>query len=171
MPFHVGWLDRQTASHNVFVVNKYVDWIGELPDDIRSQVGISRKYDHAIVADGQLEITPGQRAEAWEEFATDRDQNAIPGDDRLAAMDWDRLRSLASRRGVLKQGMDREAVENALAAEREDDRLPLKPSREFDVVAKLIEDGNLPFAPQPVDEADLRSAPSTIDLRDYQVRA
>jgi DNA excision repair protein ERCC-3 len=171
VPFHVGWLDRQTASHNVFVVNKYVDWIDELPDDIRAQVGISQRYDHAVVADGQLEITPSQRAEAWEEFATDRDQDAIPGDDRLAAMDWDRLRSLASRLGVLEQGMTREAVEHALAAEREDDQIPLKPSREFDVIAGLIEDGNLPFAPQPVDEADLRSSPSSIDLRDYQERA
>ena len=171
VPFHVGWLDRQTVSHNVFVVNKYVDWIDELPDDIRSQVGISRKYDHAIVADGQLEITSNQREEAWKEFGIDRDQDAIPGDERLAEMDWDRLRGLASRLEVLEQGMTREAVERALADEREDDRLPLKPSREFDVVAKLIEDGNLPFAPQPVDEADLRAAPASIDLREYQERA
>jgi len=171
VPFHVGWLDRQTASHNVFVVNKYVDWIDELPDDIRQQVGISQKYDRAVVADGQLEITPSQREEAWEEFATDRDQDAIPGDERLAELDWNRLRGLASRLGVLERGMTREAVERALAAERDDGRIPLKASREFDVIAELIDDGNLPFTPHPVAEGDLRSAPSTIDLRDYQERA
>lgn len=77
----------------------------------------------------------------------------------------------ASRLGVLEQGMTREAVERALAAERDDDRIPLKPSREFDVIAKLIDDGNLPFAPHPVAEDDLRAAPSSIDLREYQERA
>ena len=171
VPFHVGWLDRQTPSHNVFVVNKFVDWIDELPEDIRSRVGIDSKYDSATVADGHLNISPDRRDEAWEEFATDRDRDAIPGDERLAEMEWDRLRSLASRLDVLEQGMTREDVERALAAERDDGRIPLKPSREFDVIAGLIDDGNLPFEPRPVDDAHLRSAPGSIDLRDYQMRA
>ena len=180
VPFHVGWLDRQTGSYNVFVVNKYIDWIGELPDDIREQVGISGKYDHARVVDGELHIDPDDRGEAWDEFATDRDQDAIPGDDVLEEMDWDRLRSLASRRGVLKQNMSREDVEAALAAERDDERIPLKQSREFDVIAQLIEDGNLPFQPSPVDDDDLRAEPEGVTLDDpaqvpsnatYQTRA
>lgn len=171
VPFHVGWLERQTDSYNVFVINKYIDWIDELPEDIRSQVGISSKYDHAVVAEGQLEVAPDQRDEAWDEFATDRHQDAIPGDGVLADMKWDRLRGLASRHSVLKQGMTREEVEQALAAERDDDRIPLKPSREFDVIAQLIEDGNLPFRPQPVAESHLRKAPAEITLRDYQERA
>jgi DNA excision repair protein ERCC-3 len=171
VPFHVGWLDRQTRSHNVFIVNKFVDWIDELPEDIRSQVGIDAKYDSATVADGALDVTPSQRDEAWDEFATDRDQDAIPGDERLAKMDWDKVRNLASRLGVLEQGMTREETERALAAERDDERIPLKQSREFDVIAGLIDDGNLPFEPQPIDDADLRTAPERIDLREYQERA
>jgi len=64
VPFHVGWLDRQTDSYNVFVVNKYVDWIDELPDEIRNQVGIAAKYDSATVVDNTLEVTMDERAEA-----------------------------------------------------------------------------------------------------------
>jgi len=126
VPFHVGWLDRQTPSHNVFIVNKFVDWIDEIPEDIRAQVGIDAKYDTATVADGHLDVSPAQRDEAWDEFSTDRHQDAIPGDERLAEMDWDRVRGLASRLGVLEQGMTREDAERALAAERDDERIPLK---------------------------------------------
>jgi len=68
IPFHVGWLDRQTKAYNVFIVNKYVDWIDELPDDIRQQVGISAKYEAPTAADGELEIPPEERAEAWDEL-------------------------------------------------------------------------------------------------------
>ena len=171
VPFHVGWLDRQTTSYNVFIVNKFVDWIDEIPDDIRAQVGIDAKYDTATVADGHLDVSPEQRDEAWDEFSTDRDQDAIPSDDRLAEMDWESVRSLASRLGVLEQGMTREDTERALAAERDDERISLKQSREFDVIAGLIDDGNLPFEPQPVDDAHLRAAPKRIDLREYQTRA
>ena len=67
--------------------------------------------------------------------------------------------------------MTREDAERALAAERDDERIPLKQSREFDVIAGLIDDGNLPFEPQPVDDAHLRSPPERIDLREYQTRA
>jgi DNA excision repair protein ERCC-3 len=167
VPFHVGWLDRQTDSYNVFVVNKYVDWIDELPDEIRGQVGIDEKYHEATVADGMLHVDPADRDEAWDEFSRD----AIPGDETLREMEWDRLRSLASRLGVLEQGMGREDVERALSAERDDTTIPLKPSREFDVIAQLIEDGNLPFAPQPIDEDALRGEPENVELREYQERA
>lgn len=171
VPFHVGWLDRQTDAYNVFVVNKYVDWIDELPEEIRGQVGIDAKYHEATVADGRLHIDAADRDEAWDEFSQDRHQDAIPGDERLSEMDWERLRGLASRLGVLKQGMSRDDVEAALAAERDDTTIPLKPSREFDVIAQLIEDGNLPFAAQPVDEDAIRGEPENVELRDYQIRA
>jgi DNA excision repair protein ERCC-3 len=171
VPFHVGWLDRQTASHNVFIVNKFVDWIDELPEDIRAQVGIDAKYGSATVADGALDVTPSQRDEAWDEFSTDRHQDAIPGDDQLAEMDWNRLRKLAGRLDVVEGNVTREETEAALAEYRDDGRIPLKQSREFDVIAGLIDDGNLPFEPQPVDDAHLRRAPERIDLRGYQTRA
>jgi len=171
VPFHVGWLDRQTDSYNVFIVNKYVDWIEDLPDEIRSQVAIGEKYETAVVDDGEVRIEPGERDEAWDEFSTERHNDAIPPDAKLSEMDWDRVRGLASRLGVLEQGMSREEAEAVLAAERDDERIRLNDAAEFDAIAKLIEDGNLPFEPHAVDPDRLRSEPPDIDLRDYQERA
>lgn len=170
VPFHVGWLDRQTDSYNVFVVNKYVDWIDDVPDDIRSKVGIDPKYDEITVADGEVEVDPTDRDEAWDEFSTERHQDAIPGDAVLEEMDWERLRGLASRLDLLEQGMGRDEVEKALSKKRDDDRIRINPRSEFDAIAKLIEDGNLPFEPTPVDEG-LRDPPEGVELRDYQQRA
>jgi len=170
VPFHVGWLDRQTEAYNVFVVNKYVDWIDELPNDIRQQVGISAKYEAPTVADGELEISPGERAEAWDEFDEERRDTAIPDDERLADLDYRELQRLAKASDV-RANQSADDLRERLAAVRDDDTLPLNPEREFDVIAKLIEDGNLPFRARPVDEGDLRNSPEEVDLRDYQERA
>jgi DNA excision repair protein ERCC-3 len=166
VPFHVGYLDRQTASYNVFVVNKYIDWIYDLPDEIREAVGIQPKYDQAIVEDGLLKLADNDEyAEAWDEFATDRHQDAIPPDDVLEEMEWNRFQSLASRRGVYGENASRDEMKAALRKQR-DTSLPLKQSREFDVIAQLIDDGNLPFATQPVADAHLRAEPEGVALDD-----
>lgn len=34
-----GWLERQSESFNYFLVNRYVDWLGELPEEIKRQLG------------------------------------------------------------------------------------------------------------------------------------
>jgi len=170
VPFHVGWLDRQTEAYNVFVVNKYVDWIDELPDEIRQQVGISAKYDGPTVSDGILEIKPDERAEAWEEFEGDLSDSTIPGDERLAELDYQELQRLAKAHDI-RANQSADVLRNELAAARDDRALSLNPNREFDVIAKLIEDGNLPFQPQPVADADLRGPPESVELRDYQERA
>jgi len=170
IPFYVGWLDRQTKAYNVFIVNKYVDWIDELPDDIRQQVGISAKYEAPTAADGELEISPEERAEAWDEFEEERRDTAIPGDERLVGLGYRELQRLAKANDV-RANQSADDLQEHLAAVRDDDTLPLNPEREFDVIAKLIEDGNLPFRAQPVDEADLRGSPEGVNLRGYQERA
>lgn len=170
VPFHVGWLDRQTEAYNVFVVNKYVDWIDELPDEIRQQVGISAKYEAPTVADGQLEISPEERTEAWDEFEEERWDAAIPGDEQLANQDYRELQRLAKANDV-RANQSADEIREALAAVRDENTLPLNPEREFDVIAKLIEDGNLPFRAHSVNESVLRDPPEGIDLRDYQERA
>ena len=48
----------------------------------------------------------------------------------------------------------------------------IKRGREFHLIAQIIEDGSLPFIPQPVDPKDVRPDPPTkIKLRDYQKEA
>lgn len=44
----------------------------------------------------------------------------------------------------------------------------IKRGSEFKLIAQIIEDGNLPFIPRRVEEADLREPQTSIKLRDYQ---
>lgn len=170
VPFHVGWLDRQTDAYNVFIVNKYVDWIDELPDEIRQEVGISAKYEAPTVSDAKLEITAEERTEAWEEFEQERRNTAIPNDEQLEELDYRELQELAKAHDI-RANQSTEILREELSSNRDDDRILLNPKREFDAIAKLIEDGNLPFRSKPVADADLRHSPSDINLRDYQERA
>jgi DNA excision repair protein ERCC-3 len=34
----IGWLERSTESFNVFVINRYLDWLGEVPEEIKKQL-------------------------------------------------------------------------------------------------------------------------------------
>lgn len=49
--------------------------------------------------------------------------------------------------------------------------LCVRKGREFELIARIIDDGNLPFVPSPVESRDLRPPPRSIELRDYQQRA
>jgi len=51
-----------------------------------------------------------------------------------------------------------------------EDRIRIKKGYEFQLIAKLVEDGIMPFIPQPVIKEDLRDY-TKIKLRDYQQRA
>jgi len=52
--------------------------------------------------------------------------------------------------------------------EIEDDRATIKQGSEFELIAELIEKGELPFTPQPVSDKDLREPEVKFELRDYQ---
>lgn len=133
IPFNVGWLERQDQSYNHFVVNKYVNWISELPEEIQDSVGIDKKFEEATVDDDMIE------------FADEEERDRA----------WD---DLGGRDGGLYRRQDT-------------DKIQIKSGKEFEVIAELIENGNLPFSPNPVSEDNLRSEPSDISLRPYQERA
>ncbi len=48
------------------------------------------------------------------------------------------------------------------------DQIRIKMGHEFSLIAEIIDDGMLPFTPQPVEEGDLREPKTSFDLRDYQ---
>lgn len=52
-----------------------------------------------------------------------------------------------------------------------DDAIQIKKGSEFDVIAKLVENGNLPFEPIGPEVSELRTEPSSVSLRPYQERA
>lgn len=133
VPFHVGHLHQQDDAWQVFVVNKYISWIEELPEEIREQVDVSKEYEHAKVEDNILELQDeAERDRAWDK--------------------------LGGQEGGLYKTID-------------DDKIQIKRGKEFEVIAKLIEQGNLPFTTKPVADDDLRGEPGDVQLRSYQERA
>ncbi len=123
---YVGWLEHETRSYNVFVVNRYVQWLFKIPDELKSRIKFKEPPPFKVV-DGYLITGKHHLEEAWKKY-----------------------RQFLSR--------------------REEDRIKIKRGYEFELIAKLIEDGILPFVPKPVDEKDLRDFDG-IKLRDYQEEA
>ena len=75
----IGWLERQTDAYNVFLVNRYVDWLGELPAEIKRQLGF--KPGLRLELRGDEIVGPREDLEkAWGKyrpFLKDRDENRI----------------------------------------------------------------------------------------------
>lgn len=130
--FQVGWLERQTEAYNVFVVNKYINWINELPEEIKDRVpGLSSEFDGDVtVINGMIEF----------ENPEEQDEG------------FDRYRDKVTRR-------------------KGDKKIHIRDGSEFDLIADLIDDGELPFKPKPVQDDDLRPDFGSIELRSYQERA
>jgi hypothetical protein len=63
----VGWLEFQTPSFNVFVINKYVRWLTPLPADIESRLGIQPPTRMQVI-DGLLKPTAGMEDETWRRY-------------------------------------------------------------------------------------------------------
>lgn len=86
VPFHIGWLTRQTESYNVFIINKYIDWIAPLPHDIKSRVSFTSYLSKSIVVhskDGKssiLEINPEEFDKTWSKYK-DKLHGRVSGSD------------------------------------------------------------------------------------------
>jgi DNA excision repair protein ERCC-3 len=52
----VGWLERQTRSYNIFRVNRYVDWLADLPKAIREALELTSKP--TVTVQGEYLLTP-----------------------------------------------------------------------------------------------------------------
>jgi DNA excision repair protein ERCC-3 len=63
----VGWLEYQTPSFNVFVINKYVRWLTPLPAEIESRLGMKPAVDIKVV-DGLLKPAAGMEDETWQRY-------------------------------------------------------------------------------------------------------
>jgi len=58
-----------------------------------------------------------------------------------------------------------------LVQREEDTKIRVQNGKEFEVIANLIDGGNLPFTPSPMDSDDIRAAPTDVSLREYQEEA
>lgn len=125
--FQLGWLERSTRSYNIFIVNQYVKWFSDVPQELEQRFNL-RPLPLQVV-DGLLLTGDEHQEEAWQRYR----------------------RHLYQREGA--------------------GAIRIKKGSEFKLIAQILEDGCLPFAPQPVECEDLREPRTSIQLRDYQERA
>lgn len=79
MDVQVGWLESQTDSFNIFLINRYVEWIGGIPEEIKRQLGFKPVPD--LKLDGEMLVGPRQALDqAWQKyrpFLRNRDEKQI----------------------------------------------------------------------------------------------
>jgi len=75
----IGWMDRSTESYNRFLINRYMDWLGEIPEAIKRQ--LNWKAPPELILDGEeLHGPKGALEYAWQKyrpFLHDRDESKI----------------------------------------------------------------------------------------------
>jgi len=65
--FQIGWLDRSTKSYNIFVVNRYVQWIAQIPDALKQKL----KFPEALpvrIFDGMLLTGDKYQEKSWDKY-------------------------------------------------------------------------------------------------------
>lgn len=67
LDFSIGWLDHTTKGYNVFVINKYTQWLGELPDFLRKEVKIE-PAKKITLSDDNLKFEEGTEEDIKEKF-------------------------------------------------------------------------------------------------------
>ncbi len=111
IPFSIGWLDHTTKGYNIFKINQYTQWLGDMPDFLRKELNI-KEPEKIFVSDGNLVFTEGKEDEVKDRYG-------------------DLLSSVSKGTARVKLG------------------------KEFDLIAKIIENGSLPFVPRQVDKKDI----------------
>lgn len=113
IPFSLGWLDHSSKGYNIFKINQYTQWLGEIPDFLRKELNL-KEPEKIFVSDGNVIFDEGKEEEIKDKYG-------------------DLISTISKGTARIKLG------------------------REFDLIAKIIENGSLPFVPRPVDEKDLVS--------------
>ncbi|MHA1889101.1 MAG: DEAD/DEAH box helicase [Promethearchaeota archaeon] len=124
---NLGWLDFTTSTYNVFRINKFMNWLGEIPQNLQNKFKFKPKIPIKIF-DGMV-LTGEHQDETWNRY---------------------------------KHYLQRRIGK---------DKIKIKRGYEFKLIAKLIDDGILPFIPKPVQKEDLREPDIGFELRDYQKEA
>jgi len=65
--FQIGWLERQTRSFNIFVVNKYMQWIAPIPEILRQKLKFPEPMPFKVY-DGMLLTGEQYQDRAWEKY-------------------------------------------------------------------------------------------------------
>lgn len=126
---NLGWLDHTTETFNVFRINKFMKWLGNIPLDIEKRFKFETKLPLKVF-DGVVLTGRENQDRAWEKYN----------------------QFLTKRQG--------------------EDKIQIKKGYEFKLLAKLIDDGILPFIPRPLLQEDIRDTDDFgFKLREYQADA
>lgn len=75
----IGWLQSTTDSYNIFLINRYMDWLGEIPEALKKPLGWKPPPD-LILEGEELVGSPKAMEEAWKKyrpFLASRDEKRI----------------------------------------------------------------------------------------------
>lgn len=75
----IGWLENQTESYNIFLINRHMEWLGEIPEALKKQLGWKPPPD-LILEGEELSGSPQAMEEAWKKyrpFLASRDEKKI----------------------------------------------------------------------------------------------
>ena len=64
---NLGWLDFTTDTYNIFRINKFIDWLGDIPSDIRDKFRFKPKMPLKVY-DGMLLTGKEHQDQAWNQY-------------------------------------------------------------------------------------------------------
>jgi len=65
--FQIGYLERQTRSYNIFVINQYVQWISQIPNELKRKLKLPDPLPWKVY-DGMLLTGEADQEKAWNKF-------------------------------------------------------------------------------------------------------
>jgi hypothetical protein len=78
--FQIGWLEKSTRSYNVFLVNKYMHWLAQIPAELREQFDFQPELP-VKVYDGMVLTGREHQEEVWNRYRKHLSQRV--GKDRI----------------------------------------------------------------------------------------
>ena len=67
LKMQVGYLDHSTRSYNIFIVNKYVQWLSEIPQSLQDRLKFPRPLPFKVY-DGMLFSGVEHQDQAWQKY-------------------------------------------------------------------------------------------------------
>ena len=101
VPFQIGWLEKQTSSYNIFIINKFVDWITPLPHDIKARLGMESYLREATVIHREgkgpvLRVSPEEVDKAFTKYKKYLTRRVVGTDDLIHIDEKNEFELLAS---------------------------------------------------------------------------
>jgi DNA excision repair protein ERCC-3 len=79
----LGWLYQQTESYNVFIVNRYIDWLYKLPPEVKQELGFKEPPFKPIIEGDFLLCRPEETDLAWQRYKRYLTRREAPGKIRI----------------------------------------------------------------------------------------